>query len=171
MVNTGGAIDRKIGMFVCHALFTTVTNTNFDPDRLRGVIASALAIKREIRARHAERVNGQGTPPRPGTSPGVRTSHVVWDPIDPAEIAQKAYEVGVLATPNEDIRSLREMITYALKGMAAYTYHANILGYFDDAILALPASGSWQKAQASLRLTERCLSYNSNLPISSIFWT
>jgi hydroxylamine reductase len=136
LVNTGGAIDRKIGMFVCHALFTTVTNTNFDPDRLRGVIASALAIKREIRARHAESVNGQGDSSATRDESGREDESVGWDPTDPAEIAQKAYEVGVLATPNEDIRSLREMITYALKGMAAYTYHANILGYFDDAILA-----------------------------------
>jgi hydroxylamine reductase len=136
LVNTGGAIDRKIGMFVCHALFTTVTNTNFDPDRLRGVIASALAIKREIRARYAESVNGKGDSSAIRDESGREDESVGWDPTDPAEIAQKAYEVGVLSTTNEDIRSLREMITYALKGMAAYTYHANILGYFDDAILA-----------------------------------
>ena len=137
LVNTGGAIDRKIGMFVCHALFTTVTNTNFDPDRLHGVIARALAIKREIRARHAEmRERAWGLLRDPGRRPCREDEYVVWDSTDRAEIVQKAYEVGVLATPNEDMRSLREMITYALKGMAAYTYHANILGYFDDSILA-----------------------------------
>jgi hydroxylamine reductase len=134
--NTGGAIDRKIGMFVCNSLFTTVTNTNFDPDRLHGFIARALAIKREIRARHADILKGQGgsSSTRDGSLP--EGEHVVWDSTDQAEIVKKAYQVGVLSTTNEDIRSLREMITYALKGMAAYTYHANILGYFDDAILA-----------------------------------
>ena len=130
LVNTGGAIDREIGMFVCHALFTTVTNTNFDPDRLHGLIDRALAIKREIRARHVDQLKGHGD------FSARRDEYVIWDSTDRAEIVKKAYEVGVLSTPNEDIRSLREMITYALKGMAAYTYHANILGYFDDAIVA-----------------------------------
>ena len=136
LFNTGGAIDRKIGMFVCHALFTTVTNTNFDPDRLHGVIARALAIKREIRARHADILNGHRDSSSTKDKSLPEDECVVWDSTDRAEIVKKAYEVGVLSTPNEDIRSLREMITYALKGMAAYTYHANILGYFDDAILA-----------------------------------
>jgi len=142
LVNTGGAIDRKIGMFVCHALFTTVTNTNFDPDRLHGVIARALAIKREIRARHADQLKGHGDFSARQDESATKDralpedEYVIWDSNDRAEIVKKAYEVGVLSTPNEDIRSLREMITYALKGMAAYTYHANILGYFDDAIVA-----------------------------------
>lgn len=130
LLRAGGAIDRKIGMFVCHALFTTVTNTNFDPDRLHGVIAGALAVKREIRKRYAESLKGSG-----GVY-SVEDEHAVWDASDRAEVVQKAYEVGVLSTTDEDIRSLREMITYALKGMAAYTYHANILGYFDGSILA-----------------------------------
>jgi len=142
LVNTGGAIDRKIGMIVCHALFTTVTNTNFDPDRLHGVIARALAIKREIRARHADQLKGHGDFSARQDESATKDralpedEYVIWDSNDRAEIVKKAYEVGVLSTPNEDIRSLREMITYALKGMAAYTYHANILGYFDDAIVA-----------------------------------
>jgi hydroxylamine reductase len=127
LLNAGGAIDRKIGTFVCSSLFATVTNVNFDPDRLHDLIAKALAIKRELRARHEAIVKGQG---------GFSEEAVVWDSTDRAEIVRKAYKVGVLSTTNEDIRSLREMITYALKGMAAYTYHANILGYFDDAILA-----------------------------------
>jgi hydroxylamine reductase len=132
----GAAIDRKIGMFVCNALFMTVTNTNFDPDRLHSAIARALAIKREIRARCADRMRApQGSASTTNNS-ALEDEHAVWDSTDPAEIVKKAYQVGVLSTTNEDIRSLREMITYALKGMAAYTYHANILGYFDDAILA-----------------------------------
>jgi hydroxylamine reductase len=136
LIKSGGAVDRKIGMFVCHALFSTVTNTNFDPDRLHVVIASALAIKRELRARCAERSRGHGNSSSAGDMSWPADEYVVWDSTHQAEIVKKAYEVGVLSTANEDVRSLREMITYALKGMAAYTYHANILGYFDDAILA-----------------------------------
>lgn len=142
LFNTGGAIDRTVGMFVCNALFTTVTNTNFDPDRLHGVIARALAIKREIRARRADSLKGRGDSSSTRDESSTKDKSlpedecVVWDATDQAEIIRKAYQVGVLSTTSEDIRSLREMITYALKGMAAYTYHANILGYFDDAILA-----------------------------------
>ena len=136
LFNTGAAIDRKIGMFVCHALFTTVTNTNFDPDRLHGVIARALAIKREMRARQADLLKRHRDSSSTKDNALPEDEYVVWDSTDRAEIVKKAYAVGVLSTTNEDIRSLREMITYALKGMAAYTYHANILGYFDDAIVA-----------------------------------
>jgi hydroxylamine reductase len=136
LFNAGGTIDRKIGMFVCNALFMTVTNTNFDPDRLHSVIARALAIKREIRARYTDRLTGQGDSSATRNNTLPEDEQVVWDSTDPAEIVKKAYQVGVLSTTNEDTRSLREMITYALKGMSAYTYHANLLGYFDDAILA-----------------------------------
>jgi hydroxylamine reductase len=142
LIKSGGAIDRKIGVFVCHALFSTVTNTNFDPDRLHVLIARALAIKRELRARRADLSRGHETvssaridTPTGGSS-WPEDEYTDWDSTDQAEIVRKAYAVGVLSTADEDIRSLREMITYALKGMAAYTYHANILGYFDDAILA-----------------------------------
>jgi len=134
LIRAGGPIDRRIGMFVCEALFTTVTDTNFDPHPLRDYITRALAIKRQLRARYAAMVDG------PEGCASTRTvsedAQVVWDATDAAEILKKAYTVGVLATSDEDVRSLRELITYALKGLAAYTYHANILGYFNDAILA-----------------------------------
>ena len=141
LFNGDAAIDREVGMFVCHALFSTVTNTNFDPDRLQVLIARALAIKRDLRARHADALQGNGDRDSIGGESSTiikawpEDEHVVWDSTDRAAIVKKSYEVGVLSTANEDIRSLREMITYALKGMAAYTYHANILGYFDDTIL------------------------------------
>lgn len=142
LIRSGGAVDRAAGQFVCYALFSTVTNTNFDPDRLHGLIAKALAIKRDLRAVRAasSREHGHLSFPRTG-APAEGASwpadeYVVWDSTDQAEIVRKAYAVGVLSTADEDIRSLRELTTYALKGMAAYTYHANILGYFDDAILA-----------------------------------
>ncbi|MFA5028207.1 MAG: hydroxylamine reductase [Candidatus Methylomirabilota bacterium] len=136
LIGAGSAVDRTIGMFVCDALFTTVTNVNFDPDRLHTLIARGLEIKRGLRARAAETFkNSPGSPSIPDGSP-LEADCVVWDSTDRAAIVTKSYQVGVLSTPDEDIRSLREMITYALKGMAAYTYHANILGYFDDAILA-----------------------------------
>lgn len=142
LIRSGGAVDRATGQFVCYALFSTVTNTNFDPDRLHALIAKALAIKRDLRAGCAasSREHGHLSFPRTGTpaegAPWPADEYVVWDSTDQAEIVRKAYAVGVLSTADEDIRSLREMITYALKGMAAYTYHANILGYFDDTILA-----------------------------------
>lgn len=124
LASAGEPVDRKVGTFVCGALFTTVTNVNFDPDRLHAQIAEALAIKREIRTRYTKSLAGHGE------------EYVVWDSTDRAAIVRKAYQVGVLSTKDEDVRSLREMVTYALKGVGAYTYHANILGYYDDAIPA-----------------------------------
>jgi hydroxylamine reductase len=140
-IQSGGAIDRETGMFVCHALFSTVTNTNFDPDRLYALITRALAVKRDLCARWADRPRGAENASSAritsstGGMPRPDDEYVVWDSTDQAEIVRKGYTVGVLSTADEDIRSLRETITYALKGMAAYTYHANILGHFDDEIL------------------------------------
>ncbi|MBY7023585.1 hydroxylamine reductase, partial [Clostridium botulinum] len=60
----------------------------------------------------------------------------VWAANNPEDFKKKAETVGVLATENEDIRSLRELLTYGLKGMAAYLEHANNLGYDEDSIHA-----------------------------------
>lgn len=136
LAGAGRMIDREVGTFVCLSLFSTITNTNFDPERFHALIARALQIKRDLRARCAAAANVRGDGRSAKVTALPEDEYVVWDSTDRAEIVKKGYSVGVLSTADEDIRSLREMITYALKGMAAYTYHANILGYFDDTILA-----------------------------------
>ena len=92
-------------------LFATITNANFDPDAIRGRIQETLEAKKEL----------LGQLDKAGSLPQA----ALWD--GSGDWAEKAKAVGVLSTGDEDIRSLRELITYGLKGLSAYTTHANAL--------------------------------------------
>lgn len=110
----GKPVDPQINHLITTSLFSTITNANFDVEDLCRRIEKTLAVKDELLmgASHLE------TLPDASLWSGSRE-----------EFDQKAAsaKVGVLATENEDIRSLRELITYGLKGLAAYTKHANAL--------------------------------------------
>ena len=93
-------------------LFITITNANFDKEAIICSIEKTLAVKQELIGHAADIL---GLP-----------EAAYWNG-DRAEFAEKAKKVGILATENEDIRSLRELITYGLKGLAAYSKHANAL--------------------------------------------
>lgn len=101
-------------------LFATITNANFDRaafvKRINATIAARDAIKAELQAK--------------GVELGELHDCATWTGSE-AEFDAKAAVVGVLATENEDVRSLRELITYGLKGMAAYGQHAANLGKED----------------------------------------
>jgi len=103
-------IDKSVNHLVSLNLFTTITNANFDNDSIIAKITETLAVKEEL----LKKVQNKDILPK----------SAIWNGTDYAE---KAKTVGVLATKNEDIRSLRELITYGLKGLAAYTKHANAL--------------------------------------------
>ncbi|MGN0575555.1 MAG: hydroxylamine reductase [Ruminococcus sp.] len=106
----GTDIDKTVNHLISVNLFTTITNANFDFDSIAASISKTLTIKEKLLAK----VKDKTTLPEAA----------LWIGTDYAE---KAKTVGVLATENEDIRSLRELITYGLKGLAAYTKHANAL--------------------------------------------
>ena len=109
--NSGEEIPTEINHLITLNLFTTITNANFDKQAIEARIRATLDAKQELLARvqdpaalpEAARWNGEGG----------------WE--------EKAKQVGVLSTANEDIRSLRELITYGLKGLSAYSKHANAL--------------------------------------------
>ncbi|MBN1615651.1 MAG: hydroxylamine reductase [Deltaproteobacteria bacterium] len=117
-----GTLDRKYGRFTVAALFTTITNANFDNDRLIALIREALKLRDELKARYGAEM------------PGVQHDSALWFSDDPAEFGAKATSIGVLSTENEDVRSLRELLIYGLKGIAAYAEHAAVLGFEDDAV-------------------------------------
>ena len=106
-------LDNTVGLFICQALFATITNANFDNARIKDLIKAAIARRDGLKAAI-------------GYSSDLDA--VCWNGSD-AEYATKAAEVGVLSQPNEDVRSLRELLIYGLKGMAAYTDHAAMLGF------------------------------------------
>ncbi len=113
-VATLGPTNRK----VVESLFATITNANFDDRSIERQIRRMLALRDALPA-------GNGLP-------DAATFQV--DGLD--AMLKKAETVGVLATGNEDVRSLRQMIVYGLKGMAAYTEHAANIGKEDPAIYA-----------------------------------
>ena len=130
MLKDLGEPDRSNGRFIARALFSTVTNANWDKDRYLALIDEGLERKRNARVRLLNvfrDCNGRefdGTLPEAGT----------WDTDDPGEYDKKAEKVGVLATEDEDVRSLRELLILGLKGISAYSEHAAVIGYQKDNI-------------------------------------
>lgn len=110
----GIAIAAEVDYLVTENLFITITNANFDDTKISERIVETVKCKEALRAQLPADV--------------VLSEAAQYKETDESTFAQKAAEVGVLATENEDIRSLREMIVYGLKGMAAYNKHANALG-------------------------------------------
>lgn len=105
-------IDKSINHLITLNLFTTITNANFDKDVIVERIKTTLKVKENL----LKEVSDKSALP----------SASLWN-ANESEFMAKAVTVGVLATENEDIRSLRELITYGLKGLSAYSKHANVL--------------------------------------------
>jgi len=108
-----GKLDKSIGLFIAQGLFATITNANFDNARFVELIKESISKRDGLK-----------------TAIGFSSDADVvnWNGSE-SEFAAKAAEVGVLSQANEDVRSLRELLIYGLKGMAAYTDHAAILGF------------------------------------------
>ena len=117
----GKKIDKELNHFITLNLFTTITNANFN-DVFYSRVKETLRIKRELIEKLDNKEN--------------LSEVALWEASSNEEMDKKSNsdEVGVLATKNEDIRSLRELITYGLKGLSAYSKHANALGYDNEEI-------------------------------------
>lgn len=116
----GKEIPAAINRLITTNLFMTITNANFDDDRFIDRINATLSSRDEL----FEQLHDDT-----GLSDAAS-----WQYRTAEERTLKADKVGVLDTGNEDLRSLRELTLYGLKGMAAYNKHANVLGYADTAI-------------------------------------
>ncbi|MCU0522310.1 MAG: hydroxylamine reductase [Anaerolineae bacterium] len=132
-----GVVEPETDLFVAKMLFATITNANFDPDRFVAWIEEAVARRDALRGKAQARcadLHGADA-----CSAGL-PEHATWVPktYDAQILDMKGQVVGVMADPNvnPDIRSLRELLVYGLKGMAAYTEHAYVLEHANDDILA-----------------------------------
>ena len=129
-----GAISRSVDVFVIEALFTTVTNVNFDPGRLEGLLRRAAQIRDEARQLY-ERASAKA-----GRSPERPTVPAAWTPAgDRAGLIRQGEAVGIgemLEARGADLTGLEQLLIYGLKGMAAYADHALILGREDPAVFA-----------------------------------
>jgi hydroxylamine reductase len=115
-----GVTVENPGLFVAQALFTTITNANFDESRILDLIAKTLQKRDELKAKIK--------------LPENLHDSVTWFADSYEEFQKKAETVGVLSTKNEDVRSLRELLVYGLKGISAYYDHAAMLGFEDENI-------------------------------------
>ncbi len=118
----GETISQDVGVFVNKALFTTVTNVNFNEASIVDWIKKAQTVKKELFERVKDKVGSD--------LPACAT----WYSDDEASFKTVAENVGILATANEDVRSLRELLIIGIKGIAAYADHAAVLGAKNDDI-------------------------------------
>jgi len=125
-----GARDRQIDVFVIEALFTTVTNVNFDPERLAEMLGRASKIKDAARALYEDASR------RAGKEPELPSGPAEWSPAGGLDALIRQGEQVTIAKRLEslgaDTTALQELLTYGLKGTAAYADHAQILGEEDD---------------------------------------
>lgn len=126
-----GIVDKKVNRMIIDNLFITITNANFDFKAIEKRVKDTLVAREELK----ERVQAKGGNPVGSDFKGCTT----WTATTSKEMMEKASQVGVLATENEDIRSLRELIMYGLKGLAAYMEHAMNLGHDKEEVHAFMA--------------------------------
>lgn len=122
-----GLRDKQTGRLITGALFATITNANFDSDRIIGLIKKALLTRDNLKTQVSQ-----------ADKEPAEDMHdsATWTADDTEAFHAKAKDIGFLATGDEDIRSLQALITYGLKGISAYAEHAATLGYEDDDIYA-----------------------------------
>lgn len=120
-----GLKNEAADKFPIESLFITLTNVNFDRDAIIKQIKAGLRIKDalQIQLKYA------------GVTIEDAPDAATWSGSTDEEFDSKGAEVGVLATENEDVRSLRQLITYGVKGMSAYYHHADILDVKDEEIV------------------------------------
>src|SRR5574344_1339131 len=119
MRETGKEVPVAVNRFIIESLFMTITNANFDKERFVERIKEAIALRDGLKVECVA---------------CSECDCLNWSADTVEQMEEKAAQVGVLQTENEDIRSLRGLITYGLKGMAAYAEHACNLGYEDNTI-------------------------------------
>ncbi|MEC9491520.1 hydroxylamine reductase [Flexistipes sp.] len=128
-----GVTDEEVDLFILEGLFATVTNVNFDADRFVEYCNKAADLKAKIKG---EFLNAYKQKEGIDFSEEI-PKEAAWEPAKTKEdYLAKAEEDGVLAEENEDIRSLKELIIYGLKGIAAYADHAYVLNEKSDEIFS-----------------------------------
>ena len=117
-----GALEAKYGHFTIEALFATITNVNFDSDKIIELIHEALKLRNELKAKYAAEM------------PADLHDSAVWYADNVDDFKKKAAGIGILSIENIDVRSLRMLLIYGIKGIAAYAEHAAVLGFEDEKI-------------------------------------
>ena len=132
-------IDKEINHLITLNLFTTITNANFDKKVIEERVTETLKVKEELLSKVKDK--------------NSLSEKVFWNG-NKDEYENKGKTVGVLSTKNEDVRSLRELITYGLKGLSAYSKHANVLMSDNEEVDAFLQSALAKTLDDSLSVEE-----------------
>lgn len=145
-----GIATPEADKFIMDGLFSTITNANFDKNYFVLLIKQALIVRDNVKAALKKAGVVTETANENTKSIWQKVANLfttaekkevfhdstLWFADNETAFDEKAITVGILATENEDVRSLRELLTYGVKGMAAYAEHAYTLGYKEDNIFA-----------------------------------
>ena len=131
-----GVSDPETDLFVAQALFSTITNVNFDVERFVPMIHKAIDLREALRQRAQAACFKLHGNPCTGSGPDWASWQPETDNLD--ELIAKGMSVGIMVdmTVDPDIRSLRELLIIGLKGLAAYTDHAYVLDAYNEDLLA-----------------------------------
>ncbi len=135
--------EKTTDRFIVQCLFSTITNANFDGNVFISRIKEALEIRDETRLELEKETKFELIP-----------EAATWFATTKEEFLRKSDNVGVLAENNEDIRSLKELLIYGIKGMAAYLEHANVLGYENNEIDAYIHKGLAESLREDIEVND-----------------
>ncbi len=140
-----GIKDEKSDLMIIKGLFSTITNANFDKEYFVSKIEEAIKVRDSLKIKFFEEFKKHESKEFEGKLPECAARMF-------SDYEKEALSVGILSTKNEDIRSLRWTLIYALKGMSAYAYHAYVLGYKNDDIFKFIEEGLYDSEDSSLNL-------------------
>jgi hydroxylamine reductase len=139
-----GELDSEIGRFTAEAIFATLTNVNFDPQRLAALIEKAVAWREDLKHKFG------------GSRPTLDAA-MEFIPAETIEgIIEQGEKIGLLIDKkaDADIQSLQELLLYGIKGVAAYAHHAAILGQEDSEVYSFMFEALTALASKEMELTE-----------------
>jgi len=145
LANQHGLKVVSADKFICEALFVTITNANFDDAKIVAKIKEGFNIRRSI----TQKLAAAGI-----ALPEKIHSSATWETDDINELERKAKLVRIKAEADENIRSLKELVIYGLKGMAAYAEHALNLGYTDEKVFAFVTKALAETTRTDITLAE-----------------
>jgi hydroxylamine reductase len=142
-----GVSDREVNVFTCKAAFSTLTNVDFDPERFVKLINRAVELREGLKAKVRAAGGSVDFPAGPATFQPGATKEALLEQAE--AVGLKSYPAG-----DQDILSLKHTLLFGIKGVCAYTDHAQILGQEDDKVYAFIHEGLAATAAAGLSLGE-----------------
>jgi hydroxylamine reductase len=143
-----GVLDRKVNIFLTKGLFSTLTNVDFDPKRFEQLIRKCVALRDDLKAR--VKAAGGKSDFTHGSASFLPAHSIDELAKQGRKVVEKVPDIAI----NQDIQSLQDILLFGLKGVAAYTDHAQILGKTDDAVYAFMSEAMADMTRTDLGLND-----------------